>query len=291
MMGGWCWGPATEADLSDDADWHAQPTDSTEVEGIANACVGYSLESAVGESGVGRERATRRAALAQVADRARPVTLAREQRLPVLDPLAPLLPEGGLRRGAVVGVEGIGATSLLLSLLAGPSAAGSWVALVGLPQLGLAAAAELGVILDQVAVVADPPVSGWATTVAALIDAFDVVALTPATTRPQLARRLAARARERGAVLVLVRGRHRWGEGPDVRLAVVDHEWHGLEDGHGLLRARRVSVTATGRRDAARPRQASLWLTDQDGRVTTAAPKVTAQTGDSVAPVVRAVAG
>jgi hypothetical protein len=221
------------------------------------------------------ERSTRRAALAEVADRTRPVALAREQRLPVLDPLAPLLPEGGLRRGAVVGVEGAGATSLLLSLLAGPSTAGSWVALVGLPQVGLAAAAELGVVLDQVAVVADPPASGWAATVAALIDAFDVVALTPGAVRPQQARRLAARARERGAVLALVRGQHRWGEGPDVRLAVVAHEWQGLERGHGHLRARRLTVAATGRRDAARPRRASLWLTDIDGRVTAAPEPVT----------------
>jgi hypothetical protein len=214
-------------------------------------------------------------ALAEIAERARPVTLAREQRLPVLDPLTPLLPEGGLRRGAVVGVEGIGATSLLYALLAGPSAAGSWVVLVGLPQLGLAAAAEVGVALDQVVVVADPPRSGWAATVAALIDAFDVVALTPPAVRPQQARRLAARARERGAVLALVRGRHRWGEGPDVRLAVVDHEWQGLGRGHGHLRSRRLTVAATGRRDAARPRRASLWLTDGEGRVTAAPEPVT----------------
>lgn len=228
------------------------------------------------EASSAAERSARRAPLARVAEQARPVVLAREQRLPVLDPLAPLLPEGGLRRGAVVGVEGNGATSLLLSLLAGPSAAGSWVALVGLPQVGLAAAAELGVVLDQVAVVADPPAAGWSATVAALIDAFDVVALTPVAGRPQQARRLAARARERGAVLALVRGRHRWGEGPDVRLTVVDHHWQGLERGHGHLRARRLTVAATGRRDAARPRRASLWLTDVDGRVTAAPEPVTA---------------
>lgn len=221
------------------------------------------------------EPSARRTALTRVAERARPVTLAREQCLPVLDPLVPLLPEGGLRRGAVVGVEGVGATSLLLALLAGPSAAGSWAALVGLPQVGLAAAAELGVMLDQVAVVADPPTSGWAATVAALVDAFDVVALAPPSPRPQQARRLAARARERGSVLVVARGRHRWGEGPDVRLAVVDHEWQGLGSGHGHLRSRRLTVAATGRREAARPRRASLWLTDADGRVTVAPEPVT----------------
>ena len=151
------------------------------------------------------------------------------------------------------------------------------MALVGLPQVGLAAAAELGVVLDQVAVVADPPTSGWAATVAALIDAFDVVALTPGAVPPRQTRRLAARARERGAVLVLVRGRRRWGEGPDIRLTVIDHRWEGLDRGHGHLRARRITVAATGRRDASRPRQASLWLTDADGRVTAASepgPKV-----------------
>lgn len=220
------------------------------------------------------ERLARRAALAQVAEHVRPVTLAREQRLPVLGPLQPLLPEGGLRRGAVIGVEGAGATSLLLALLAGPSRAGSWMALVGLPQVGLAAAAELGVVLDQVAVVADPPAAGQAATAAALIDAFDLVVLAPGAVRPQHARRLASRARERGAVLVLARGSTQWGEGPDVCLRVTDQQWQGLDRGHGLLRARRITVEATGRRDASRPRHASLWLTDADGRITTAGPVV-----------------
>src|SRR5438045_2983301 len=79
--------------------------------------------------------------LQEVAARARPVALAREHVLPVLEPLQTLLPDG-LRRGSTVAV---GSTSLALALAAGPSAAGSWTAAAGVPALGLTAAAELGV--------------------------------------------------------------------------------------------------------------------------------------------------
>ncbi|MGH3964401.1 MAG: hypothetical protein ACRDRY_14270, partial [Pseudonocardiaceae bacterium] len=48
---------------------------------------------------------------------------------PVVEPLAPLLPGGGLRRGSVVAVQG--STALLLALLAAASAQGAWVAVVG----------------------------------------------------------------------------------------------------------------------------------------------------------------
>jgi hypothetical protein len=54
--------------------------------------------------------------LLQVGERMRPVALAREQVLAVLAPLAPLFPEGGLRRGSTVTVVGgPGATSLALA--------------------------------------------------------------------------------------------------------------------------------------------------------------------------------
>ena len=101
-----------------------------------------------------------------LAERVRPVTLAREQRLPVLGPLEPLLPDGGLRRGITVSVgsaPGIGgATSLALALAAGPSISGSWVAAVGVPSLGLAAAAELGIDLERFVLVAIEHVQGGA---------------------------------------------------------------------------------------------------------------------------------
>lgn len=216
-----------------------------------------------------RHPALRRATpaeLRQVAERIRPVALAHEQGLPVLPALADLVPGGALRRGSTVAVTGRGgATSLALALAAGPSAAGSWAVAVGFPGLGLAAAAELGVVLERLAVVAPSDPSTWSTVVATLVDAFDVVLVRPPSrVRSSDARRLAARAREQGAVLVQV------GEAPlpsDLRFTVTGVEWHGLGAGHGHLAARQVEVAVDGRRQAARPRHARLWLVDPEGRV------------------------
>jgi hypothetical protein len=194
--------------------------------------------------------------------RFRPVTLADRQLLPVSDPLAPLLPGGGLRRGSTIGVDGQAATSLALALVAEASSQGSWLVAVGMPQLGLAAAAELGVALDRVAVVPDVHRESWPTVVAALVDAVDVVLAGPTRVRSTDVRRVVARARERGTVLVPVGGW--WPEAPDVTLATGSSRWEGLGAGHGHLRARRVRVEVSGRRDAA-PRTAELWLPAEGG--------------------------
>jgi hypothetical protein len=210
------------------------------------------------------------AALQEVAARARPVALAREHLLPVLDPLATILPDG-LRRGTTVAVGN--ATSLALALVAGPSAAGSWTAVAGVSSLGLAAASQLGVALERLVVVADPPSASWATVVATLVDAFDVVLVR---CRRQVtaadARRLSARARERGAVLVLLGDDRSWPEAPDLRCTITSAAWEGIGVGHGHLQARRVVVETTGRRAASRPRRAELWLPAPGGGVATAEP-------------------
>src|SRR5918994_1936737 len=70
-------------------------------------------------------------------------TLADERLLPVVPALQPLLPSGGLRRGTTVAVTS--SAALALALVAGASAAGSWVAAVGLPDLGIVAAVETGI--------------------------------------------------------------------------------------------------------------------------------------------------
>jgi hypothetical protein len=217
-----------------------------------------------------------------------PVDLARTRRLPVLPALAPLLPGGGLQRGTTVAVgtqDGLpGATSLALALAAGASQAGSWVAAVGLGALGLVAATELGVALDRLVLVADPgrQRDGWASVVAALVDGFDVVLVAGQPEgrgrdqgqrrgrgtglRPADARRLVARARERGAVLMAVGG-DLPGERSPVRLTVVTAAWTGLGEGWGHLAGRRMTVETGGRGEAARPRRAELWLPDADGAV------------------------
>jgi hypothetical protein len=209
--------------------------------------------------------------LEELAGRARPVSMAGERVLPVLGPIAPLFPDGGLRRGTVVTVAG--STSLALALLAGASAEGSWCAAVGLSSLGLVAAEELGVVLERFPLVASPPnAEEWAWAVAALLDAVDVVLARPPAGRPVRdthARRLAARARERATVLLVTDGG--WPGGADVRLAVTGAAWEGMGEGHGHLRARRVDVVASGRGAAARERRLSLWLPAAGGGVAVAA--------------------
>lgn len=224
----------------------------------------------------GSPRADRRplpdlAALRWAESLATPDTLAASRTLPVLEALAPLVP-GGLQRGATLGVSGTGATALALAVAAGASQAGSWLGVVGLASLGLSAAAEVGVALERLLVVADPGPGTWATVVAALVDAVDVVvAAPPARLGAADIRRLAARARERGAVLCAVG--ERWPAPLDVRLSVTATSWTGPTGaGSGRLVARRVDVVGGGRGAAARPRHRSLWLPGPDGGVAAADP-------------------
>lgn len=187
----------------------------------------------------------------------RPVSLSGEKLLAVRSDLAVLLPGGGFRRGSVVE---IGAPSLLFVSMAEAVRTGSWAAFVGLGSLGLAAAADHGVPLDRVAVVTAPPADLAATVVAALVDALDVVVLGPGiVSRAGDARRLMARARERGAV-VFVHGR--WPEAADVRLSIVGRTYGGLGEGHGHLAAWSVEVEVDGRGASARRRRGFLTLAD-----------------------------
>ena len=223
--------------------------------------------------------------LRDVATLVAPVALAGERLLPVLPALQPLLPVGGLRRGSVVAVAG--SASLALAVVAAASAEGSWGAAVGMPTLGPVAAAELGIALDRFPLVPSTAAGGpgeWAAVVAALLDALDVVVARPGrSVRPTDARRLAARARERGSVLVAVGGSAGEAVWPaaDVRLTVARAEWVGLGGGWGRLRGRRLEVVAGGRGSAARERRVALWLPHPNGGVAPAEP-VLAVAGEPV---------
>lgn len=192
--------------------------------------------------------------------------LATERVLPVCELLGPLFPGAGIQRGSLVGVSGTGGTTLLLSLLVGPLSQGSWAAVVGLPDLGLEAAAAMGVDLGRIALVPDPGKS-WTAVIAALLDALDLVVVRPpGFCRPGDARRLAARARERGSVLLVVGGGPAWPERPDLELAAETDGWEGLGTGEGTLRQRPARVVVSGRRGG-RPRAMSCWLPGPDGRL------------------------
>ena len=186
--------------------------------------------------------------------------------LPVLPALRELLPAGGLRRGSVVAT---GRWSLLcLALVAGASAAGAWCAVVGLPQLGVAAAAGAGLVPDRMLLVPDPG-PGWPQVVASLLDGCDLVLLCPPDPPPaQARRRLEATVRRCGGVLVVAGD---W-DGAQTRLTIAGQEWTGIGAGHGRLRARRVQVVADGRGAGARAPARCLWLPGPDGSVTLAEP-------------------
>jgi hypothetical protein len=219
-------------------------------------------------------------AVRELAGRARPVALARDLLLPVPSPLAGLFPEGGLRRGSTVVVRpgaraGDGALSLAFALMVSASQAGSWCAAVGLSGLGPVAAAGLGVHLERLALIPAPG-DQWPVVTAALLDAVDVVLVRAHRPRQSDARRLVARARERGAILLAFSGS--WPDGADLRLAVTASAWLGLGQGHGHLQARAVEVTASGRGAAVRPRHARMWLPGPDGTLA-ALEQATVETG------------
>jgi hypothetical protein len=235
-----------------------------------------------------------------------PGPLPAERVLPVLPELTGLFPGGGLLLGATVllgpaaspepllgsGASGptsawpsrvSGLTSLLLLLLAGASSGGHWCAVIGLPELGLAAAAELGADLDRLVLVPRPGSEGrWQSVVTTLLETVDLVCLVPdAPVRPADARRLSARARERRSTLVVLdaasptgvprgfpcggpvrAGRivARWPGPFDLRCSVRESNWSGLERGHGLLSFRQLEAEVGGRGAASRPRSSRLRL-------------------------------
>lgn len=206
-----------------------------------------------------------------LADRVRPTTPVAGRLLPVPPALAPLFPDGALRRGTtttVAGQPGHGATTLALALLAAASQAGSWCAAVGLPDPGVVAAAELGVDLRRVVFVPHPG-SGWAEAAGDLLPGVDVVLVRPpGRARLTAARHLSARARERQAALVvLVEHASGWPEGGDLALSVGAVEWEGVGRGHGHLQGRRAEVRVSGRRSAGRAMECSLWLPAGSGVV------------------------
>jgi hypothetical protein len=198
--------------------------------------------------------------------------------------LADILPDQGFRRGAVVRVGGLGATTLLLAALTPAVQEGSWLAVLGMPTLGVEAAAGLGLTLERLVLVPHPG-RRQAEVVAALVDTVDVVVLgATAGVRSSDARRLAARVRERHGLLVVA---GRWPEPVDLRLDAADARWSGLDFGDGKFRQREITVTVAGRRSAVRPRKIRVLLPAADGRL---CPLVPVEVRDAESPL-RALAG
>lgn len=226
-------------------------------------------------------------------------TAASADAVPVPEPLAGLL-SGGLHRGEAAALATRHREQhpdyLALALLAGALNAGRWCAVVGVPDLGLAALAGMldpalpaepapgsaadrtakrQAALDRLLLVPDPGAQ-WAEALTVLADAVDLLLvrpLTPVTT--ELANRVDARLRPspsprstRGAALLVLGG---W---PSARLSlhVARADWTGLDGigptaGTGRLTGCRATVVAQGWATAGRPRAARLWLPDANGAV------------------------
>jgi hypothetical protein len=189
--------------------------------------------------------------LVALGGRVAPSTLAGERTLPLADMFADLFTEGGLVRGRTVVCDGPAATSIALALVAPAIAAGSWLAMIDLPTIGLDAASELGVPLERVVSVSTGDdterADRWPDVVAAAADGFDVLLVRiPPDVSPAALRKVSTRIRQRGTVMVVVGD-----PGPLAGDGVLHSEssaWTGLGDGHGRLQHRQLTVRASGRR-------------------------------------------
>jgi hypothetical protein len=173
-----------------------------------------------------------------------------------------LLPQGGLRRGSTTLVRS--SPALLLALLAPPSTAGHWCAIVGMPQLGLVAAHEAGLVLARTALIPHPG-DQLLPVLSALVEGVELIALSDAARlRPGDRQRLAAKARQRGTVLLAT---DNW-PGADLELHTQTGTWSGIA-GHGMghLRTRQTRIRATGCGIAPRGRETTVLLPNQDGRI------------------------
>jgi membrane protein implicated in regulation of membrane protease activity len=189
--------------------------------------------------------------------------------LPTNPALADLLPGGALAAGSAYSV--IDSTTLALGLLQGPSAAGAWCAVVGMPDLGVEAAAGLGIDLERLVLVPHPG-EHWLTVASALIDVVSVLLVRPGAKRISdgAASKLASRLRQREAVLVVTGD---W-PGSVARLTVSDSSWAGLGSGFGHLTGRQVTVSSASERWQGRAKSRRLWLPGSDQRVSAVAAPV-----------------
>ena len=177
------------------------------------------------------------------------------RRIPTHPALANLL-DGGLKQGAAYSVER--SATLLMAMLSGPSTAGSWCAVVGVPEFGIEAAERFGIDLERLVLVPHPG-DQWLTVTAGIADVMGVVVTRPPKRAADGAiARLSARLRQRGTTMFVL---GTW-PGSEAMLSLSQSEWHGIGSGRGHLTSREVTVTVSTK-TAARPRSARLWLPDE----------------------------
>jgi hypothetical protein len=169
--------------------------------------------------------------------------------LPVPSALESILPGGGLATGTVYSVSP--SLSLIFALLSASSQRGSWCAAVGMPDLGVEAAAAAGIDLDRLVLVPDPG-PRWMAVLSALSEIVPLVAVHPGSApKDAESARFAARLRDRSCTVLTTSP---WMQSEGL-ISIHDPQWEGLGAGWGTLEDRTVTVTAQVR---TRPRPQSV---------------------------------
>ncbi|MFT4259028.1 hypothetical protein [Microbacterium sp.] len=197
-----------------------------------------------------------------------------EHRLLPLDPaLSSLLPDSGLVAGTAYTISP--SPALTLALLSAASRQGHWCAVVGMPTLGIEAAAAFGIDLARLVLVPEPG-PRWLSATSALAEVVPLIAVAPpARARDADLSRLNSRLRDRGTTLLVAESAafDSWPESQgSIRLS--DPHWHGLGEGWGLLSGCTATVTAQTRRDP-RPARVRVALPSDRGGVEAVTPAET----------------
>lgn len=166
-----------------------------------------------------------------------------------LDPaFSSLLPEQGLQTGTAYTVSP--SPGLVLALLSAASGAGLWCAVVGMPTLGIEAAAAFGVELPRLILVPEPG-DRWLAATSALAEVVPLIAVRPGgRVRDAEMSRLGARLRDRGSTLLVVES-DLFGVWPQSEgtIRLHDQHWEGIGEGWGLIEGSTATVTARTRHD------------------------------------------
>jgi hypothetical protein len=150
---------------------------------------------------------------------------------PSLEAAAPAGLEEVVRRLRSGAAHSIDSRALALVCMGAAMPAGAWGAIVGMPDLGIEAARDLGVPIERIALVPHPG-GAWLDVIASLAEAMPVVlAAAPGRVAPTDAARLVARLRQASSTLLVA------GPWPGAATTVrsVRAEWHGLEGGDGRI--------------------------------------------------------
>lgn len=163
--------------------------------------------------------------------------------LPVEPRLSLLFPSGGLERGQIYSCGGDASLSLLFALIARATQEGSWVATINLFSLGLMSAREHGVALQRMLCI-DTGTNGpaWTQTLGACVDGVDLVVVHKPQCSLHDARRIEARMKANGTVLVVIGDPGVFS--PAVVLTSRTTQWEFST--HAVRR--NVDILATGRR-------------------------------------------